>query len=70
MDLVYDTGYIAWETQCAFDAWQASLESLVIELPKPYSEHRMVSKPERYARSSTLCVVLEAIEAAGLKVKP
>jgi hypothetical protein len=63
-----DGEYRSFQARGSWWGFKVSRESLVIELPKPYSEHRLVSKPERHARSSTLCEVREAIEAAGLKV--
>lgn len=49
--------------------WQASRAAIEVELPNPYSEHRLASKPERYARSSTIGECRESIESIGLKVK-
>ena len=53
IDLLWREAYVAWEAQFAFDAWQASREALVIELPPHIAYDR------------ELCI--EAIEAAGLR---
>jgi hypothetical protein len=62
-----DLGSIHWAGWQA--AWKASRESLQIELPKPYTEHRLASKPERYGRNSAIDACAEAIHAAGVKTK-
>lgn len=61
--------YLNYPTQCYFMVWQASRAAIEVELPKPYSKHRMVSKPERYARSAALLEAGDAIESLGLKIK-
>ena len=53
-----DGGYVNCEVQAAWLAWQASREALVIELPTEQPGY-MYYAPD----------VVEAIEAAGLKVK-
>jgi len=60
--------YKDFDLQCAWETWQASRESLVIELPA-------LKKPtswESYdnAWNTTIGECRKAIEAAGLKVKP
>lgn len=51
-------GYYGLELHAAWLAWQASREALVIELPKVIGSLMYSSD------------VYEAVEAAGLKVKP
>lgn len=55
--------YDAIPLQCAWSAWQASRAALVIELPPEDTNidyHGYISRQD----------AVEAIEAAGLKVKP
>lgn len=33
VDMMYRDGYVGWEAQFAFDAWQASRAALVVTLP-------------------------------------
>lgn len=55
--------YYYTEVQAAWQAWQASRESLVVELP--VCETSFPQLPIPYMQACR-----EAIEAAGLKVKP
>ena len=65
-----DGEYFDPEMQYAWEAWQASRESLVIELPKRCDKMDGIAvyteEGDFYHRHD----VREAIEAAGLKVKP
>lgn len=65
IDLLYRDGYVAWEAQFAFDAWQASRESLVIELPIPKELCGPDGSYMEYFEPEQIEI---AIEAAGLKV--
>lgn len=80
IDFMWHDGYDAWETKFAFDAWQASRAALVIELP---AENPLGSgtgdhgdgRPSFEQHCAAECNFVlrdcrEAIEAAGLKVKP
>lgn len=70
-DLRYDDD----DTEAAWDAWQASRETLVIELPKPAGLGRMsgdmtmqeIREDNRFNRALDLSV--KAIHAAGVKTK-
>lgn len=53
-----DGEYVNYPTQCYWQVWQASRESLVIDLPKVIGSLMYSSD------------VYEAVEAAGLKVEP
>ena len=81
-----ETGdYLNYPTQCYWDVWRASRETLVIELPQivAYEAGYDSIRENEFASDSgelfdadevfALCrrvEVLEAIEAAGLRVKP
>lgn len=67
IDLLFRDGYVAWETQFAFEAWQASSESLMIELPERDAHELSINAMFGYdlARKDAI----RAIEATGLKVK-
>lgn len=80
-----DGGYVNCEVQAAWLGWRASRESLVIELPQivAYEAGYDSIRENEFASDSgelfdadevfALCrsvEVLEAIEAAGLRVKP
>lgn len=56
-------------TLLAFEAWQASLESLVIELPKIVDKEWANTHAERSAMREAIGWCKKRIEAAGLKVK-
>lgn len=56
---------VTW-VQGAWIGWQASREALVIELPEKWGEYTEVGS----AVSDAIDECREAIEAAGLKVKP
>jgi len=52
------SGYLHADPSDAWDHWNAALDSVVIELPE-----------EVTLLDSNVCMVVEAIESAGLKVK-
>lgn len=56
--------------QGAWVGWVASRGDVVVELPKPYSDHRLASKLERHARASAIHECHAAIEAQGIRVSP
>lgn len=62
-DLRYDED----DTEAAWDAWQASRERLVIELPEDFP----FSKEPKYksSRQQTISECRAAIHAAGVKTK-
>lgn len=62
IDMLWRDGYVQWEAQFAFDAWQASRAAIEIELPNP--DH--LSDDEA---SSAIYRCVEAIESAGVKCK-
>lgn len=58
--------YVALETLCAWWAWQASRECLVVELPGTVRAYpHSCADREEYMWPEEVC---EAIEAVGLKV--
>ncbi|RON17898.1 hypothetical protein BK660_21650 [Pseudomonas brassicacearum] len=59
-------GYTSQETQKAWEAWQASRESLVIELPPIWEESPNTALGQACAQIRTADI--QAIKAAGLKV--
>lgn len=62
--------YVLGNVRMAWTAWQASREAMVVDLPKPYSDHRLASRLERHARASAIHECHAAIEAQGIKVTP
>lgn len=76
IDLLYRDGYVAWEAQFAFDAWQASRAAIVIELPKRADDGLDGLDAGGWPKDSSAhrvnCAIAQcamAIGAAGLKVK-
>lgn len=61
---VTDGEYTGFTVQHCWDAWKASRESLVIDLPRDVTN--VTNKDFEEGRDA----VIDAIEAAGLKVKP
>jgi|SRR5690554_4835331 len=59
--------YFETDTQRCWAAWQASRAALVIELPKA---SRQVTWDDESMDVMWPCEVIEAIEAAGVRVKP
>lgn len=57
-----DGGYALKEINIAWDGWNAALDSVCVELPQPFEgdDFTMYDGKE----------IVEAIERAGLKVKP
>jgi len=69
IDLLWDHGYAAWETQCAFDAWQQSRSSLVIELPQRLSFEMQGITVDPKGDLIEYCDTVAAIQSTGVKVK-
>ncbi|KYC26120.1 MULTISPECIES: hypothetical protein [Pseudomonas] len=68
MWLIYDAGsntYGLDKIQDRWEVWQASRETVVVELPKPHYEFEGDEAPEMFASQ-----VVAAIKAQGLKVAP
>jgi hypothetical protein len=60
--------YVALETLCAWWAWQASREAVVVELPKLNPE--MFQPDVIFGHEKARAEAREAIEVHGLKVAP
>ena len=56
-----ETGYVGLELHAAWLAWQASRAAVVVELPKIFPDDSLSLVCSKYS---------QALEAAGLKVKP